>query len=321
VSGSARASERGASLDLAYNNRLSECGRRIQLFVDAGLAYTRMSGDWNSRLFASVRAETLLDQGLTVGVATVVSSASDRLGGFADSTISDKSLQVSAYARYQLSPLLRTGVFAGLGRTWYDFALSESDGFELGGSMTGNRRVIGLMLSGDVELGDVTLTTDAIVSHAVEKMGFARLHASFLGEEREGLAFQVGSVDVTRISLPVTAPITLRGSEGDMGGTWWRVLLSPGLLCEDNDIASSALRCGYQMGAKFVANDDSGLHRFYADYNYENAAGFTRSLVGVGYAYRLGNKRSMELALEANQGVSRFAGDETRAMLSIRIAH
>lgn len=186
--------------------------------------------------------------------------------------------------------------------------------------MTGYRRVIGGMLSGDIEIGDVVITIDAVVWRAVEKLRFARLEASYLGEEREGLAFRVGSVDVTRISVPVTAPITLRGSESDMGGTWWRVLLSPGLLCEDNDVASSALRCGYRVGAKFVANDDSGRHRFYADYHYENAAGFARALMGIGYAYRLGANSNMELALEANQGTSTFVGSESRAMFSIRIA-
>ena len=162
------------------------------------------------------------------------------------------------------------------------------------------RSVYGWMLSGDFNLGDTVITTDAIVSHAREKLGSATLAARYLGENRSGIAFAVGSVDTTRISVPLTAPIQLTGS--DELGTSARLLLSPGLLCEDNDVETSALRCGYQLGAKLVAND-GGRNRFYADYRWESVAGMRRSLIGMGYSYRFGDK-GLELALEANSGIT-----------------
>jgi hypothetical protein len=97
------------------------------------------------------------------------------------------------------------------------------------------------------------------------------------------------------------------------------LLLSPGLLCEDHDVQSSGLRCGYQLGAKLVAND-GGRARLYAYYNWESVAGMRRSLIAVGYAYRLGQKNNLELAVEANRGLNAMARQDNRAMLSIRLA-
>ncbi|MCO4090645.1 MAG: hypothetical protein HEQ34_01665 [Sphingorhabdus sp.] len=317
LSGSARANENGANLDLKYAQRLSECSRPHQLFADAGLSSSRMGGNWNSRIFGALRFETKVNDEITLGLAALVSRSSDELTGFDSSSISDKSLQVNAYGRYRISDTLKTGAFIGFGHTSYDFALTESDGFDLNGSMTGKRQVYGWMLSGDFNLGETVVTTDAIISHAREKIGSAILAARYLGEDRSGIAFALGTVDVTRISIPVTAPLSLSGSPDY--GSWSRLLLSPGLLCEDNDVQSSGLRCGYQLGAKFVSND--GVRgRFYADYNWESVAGMRRSLIGVGYAYRIGENNNLELAVEANRGLTAMTGKDNRAMLSIRLA-
>jgi len=245
----------------------------------------------------------------------MASRGSDELQGFASSSITDQSLQLNLYSRYQLSERLRTGAFMGFGRAKYSFGLSESDGFVLNGKMTGKRQMYGWMLSGDFNIGETVVTTDAVLSHAREKLGSATLAARYLGEDRSGIAFAVGSVDTTRISVPVTAPIQLGGNE-ELGYSA-RLLLSPGLLCEDSDITLSALRCGYQVGAKLVAND-GGRNRFYADYRWESVAGMRRALMGLGYAYRFGDK-GVELALEANRGATGFTGQDNRAMISLRL--
>ena len=138
-----------------------------------------------------------------------------------------------------------------------------------------------------------------------------------MGESRSGIAFAVGAVDVTRISVPVSAPINLTGSENF--GMATRLLLSPGLLCEDNDVGSSTLRCGYQLGAKFIANDN-GRNRFYADYRWESVASMRRSLIGVGYAYRFGGRDGLELAVELNRGLTGLTEQDSRALLSLRVA-
>jgi len=77
---------------------------------------------------------------------------------------------------------------------------------------------------------------------------------------------------------------------------------------------------GYQLGAKLVAND-GGRNRFYADYRWESVAGNRRSLIGLGYAFRLGSDGKLELALEANRGLTGSSGQDNRAMVAIRLAH
>jgi len=315
LSGSARANQSGGNVDLQYSQRLSECGRRHQVYVDAGLTYSNTGGNWNSRIFGGLRFETKVDEDFTIGLGALASRSSDDLAGFDRSSISDKSLQATAYGRYDLSESLRSGAFVGFGRTWYDFNLTEGDGFSLDGSMRGKRRIYGWMLSGDWTIGGTVVTTDAILSRAKEQLGNAKLSAEHLGEKRLGIVFDVGTVDVTRLSVPVTAPITLAGSSEEYGSLT-RLLVSPGLLCEDNAVDSSAMRCGYQLGAKFVANDDSGRNRFYADYRWENVAGMQRSLIGLGYAYRFGGSTGLELALEADSA----GANDNRALLSLRLA-
>jgi hypothetical protein len=315
--GSFIANERGINLDLNYSERVSQCGRPYQIFADVGLTQSRMSGNWNTRLFGALRFESQLDADTVIGLGVMGSRSDDHLLSFAQSEISDNSLQASLYARYRISDTLRTGTFIGFGRAWYDFGLTESDGFVLDGSMTGKRQLFGWMLSGDFNIADTVITTDAIVSRAVEKLGNATLSAQYLGESRSGIDFRLGTVDVTRISVPVTAPINLGGAEGF--GFVSRLLLSPGLLCEDNNVDSSALNCGYQLGAKLVANDnDKGS--FYADYRWESVGTMRRSLLGLGYAYRFGPKNGLELAIEANRGVTGMVGQDNRAMLSLRVA-
>ena len=324
VSGSINATETSANTDLKYANRLTECGRRHQIFADAGLSMSRANGQWTTRVFAALRAETRIDKDLTVGLGVIGSTADDNISGFVGSSIKDKSLQANVYARYRIADGLRTGAFAGLGRTWYDFALNESDGFLLNGDMTGDRHLYGMMLSGDLRVAGTVLTTDAIVSRAVEKLGNAALDIRYLGEERTDMAFAVGTVDVTRISVPISAPFQLTGGSGAEeanDGLSTRLLLSPGLLCEDNSIDTSSLRCGYQLGARFTGT--KGVRsRFYVDYHWESVAGLRRSLVGMGYAYRFGRKNGLELAFEVNRGVggTTIINRDNRAMLNLRVA-
>ena len=317
VSGGFNANKTQANLDLNYSERLSQCGRPYQLTADVGLSNSRTSDRWNHRYFGSLRFEAKLDEDTNLGFGVMGSRSNDRLLGFDQSEISDKSLQASLYARYRVNQTLRTGAFAGLGRAWYNFGLTESDGFVLDGSMTGKRQLYGWMLSGDFNIANTVITTDAIVSRAVEKLGNATLRAQYLGENRSGIAFGVGTVDVTRISVPLTAPINLTGAEGS--GMASRLLLSSGLLCEDNNVYSSSLNCGYQLGAKFVANDND-KSSLYVDYRWERVGTTRRSLLGMGYSYRFGPQNGLELSLEANRGVIGAMGQDSRAMLSLRVA-
>ena len=82
---------------------------------------------------------------------------------------------------------------------------------------------------------------------------------------------------------------------------------------------SSALRCGYELGAKLVAND-GGRNRLYADYRWESVGGARRSLIALGYGYRFGKQNGPELALEVTRGGAMFNGQDYRAMVSLKVS-
>ena len=319
LSGSANANQAGGQVTLDYSKRRSECGRHTQVFTDLGLIYSKLSANWSSRLFGSLRFERRVDGHLTIGAGLLASRASNTLTGIYASSISDQSLQLNLYNRYSISDRLQTGAFVGMGRAWYNFALTEADGFALNGDMTSNRQVYGWMLRGNFDVGGILITTDAVISHAREKLGSAILTARYQSENRSGIAFAVGRVDTTRISVPVNAQIELSGSE--KFGRYSRLLLHPGLLCEDNDVDDSSLRCGYQLGAKVVANDD-GRGIFFSDFRWESVAGLRRLLLNLGIGIRFGRNDNLELNLEINHslsGITTGRGDGAKLVLRQRL--
>lgn len=318
LSGSLNASEAGGTAKLDYSKQLTDCSRNYRIFFDVGLTYSKFGDGWNARQYASTRFEAKLDEDFVLGVGLLASKSNDQIAGFEDSSISDGSVQMNLYGRYKFTPELRTGAFFGLGRAWYDFGLKEADGFILDGKMTGKRSIYGWMLSGDINVGDMVVTTDAVVSHATEKLGNAKLAAQYKGESRSGIDFEVGKVNVTRISIPASAPFKLSGDENGIGG-WSKLVISPGLLCEDNGVTSNSLTCGYQIGAKFVSQQ--GVRdRFYGDFQWESVSGMRRSMFAVGYAYRFGKDNKMELGLELQNGNSGLAARDSKALLSVRLA-
>ena len=319
LQGALNANETGGNLDLRYAKRLSQCGRAGQVMINGGLSSSKLGASWNTRLFADVRYEAQIKPNLTLGLSAMASTSRDQIQDFGDSSISDETLQLNLYGRYRIHDKLKAGVFWGLGRSWYDFALREAEGLSLTGRMTGNRQVYGWMLSGDYMLGHLALTTDAIISRATEKLGSAQIGAQYLGEKRSGIAFDLGKVDVTRISVPISAPIRLTGHESWPGAAS-QLLLSSGILCEDNDVVSSVLRCGYQLGAKLTAKSGTGRNSYFADYRWESVAGIRRSLVGLGFVHHLGGPSGLALAIEAHREMSELMGPGSRAMASLRIA-
>jgi len=95
--GALNATETNQDAQLNWSRALNECGRRFNVFFDAGFATSRMDGDWTTRGLASVRVEHRLTQDLTFGLVLMGSMADDRLPGFEASGISDKTLQVNGY--------------------------------------------------------------------------------------------------------------------------------------------------------------------------------------------------------------------------------
>lgn len=316
VSGAVNANEQGQQARLNYTKQLNQCGRPYRVLLNAGLSISGLDGDWTTRTLGSVRVERRVAKGVTLGMGVMASTANDKLRSFADSEISDTSVQLNVYGRARLTETLRAGAFAGLGRAWYDFGLRDTDGFDLTGTMRGRRYAYGAMLSGDLMVGDLKLTTDATLSHAVERLRSAKLSARYLGENRSDIAFAVGTVNSTRLSIPVTGALRLSGSDTAEGT---KLLLSPGLLCEDVSVDRSTLSCGYQLGAK-VNSRFGEKSKGYLTYRYESVSGLERNLIGLGYALSFGPRNMMEIGFDVDRGISAFAADDSRAMISLRLA-
>jgi hypothetical protein len=264
------------------------------------------------RTLGSIRAERTLGSGVTLGVGVLGSFASDRLNSFVDSGISDKSLQANVYVRARLDTNLRAGAFASIGKAWYDFDL-QKEGFILDGRMTGNRHAFGAMLSGDFELGGIGFTTDVALSRAVEKLGNATLAARYKGENRSGIAFRVGTVDATRLSVPFNVRLFDERRAREEGKAFGLVL-SPGLLCEDQSADASSLTCGYQVGGRFSWH--YGIRDLmFLNARYEDVEGVSRKVLSFGYAHRFG---PLELGLSLDRE-NAYSTAANRALLRLRV--
>ncbi|RJT24414.1 cadherin repeat domain-containing protein [Chakrabartia godavariana] len=317
LSGGLNANDTNQQARLGYAGQLNKCGRPFKVLVNAGLAVSRFDGNWTTRGLGSVRVERRIGSDVTLGLGVLATTASDTLTGFADSHISDTSVQLNLYGRAKLAEKLRGGAFAGIGKSWYSFGLHDT-GLDLTGKMTGDRYIYGAMLSGDMTIGGVLVTTDAILSHATEHLGSATLAAAYRGESRSDIAFAVGNVDTTRISVPVTGQFLLSGND-TLGGGQTKLLLSPGLLCEDASVESSSLVCGYQFGAK-VNTRLATSGNAYLDYKFESVNGQRRNMFGLGYARRFGSSQALEVALDLNHGTVAADRADSRAMIRLRVS-
>ena len=135
--------------------------------------------------------------------------------------------------------------------------------------------------------------------------------------QRSGIAFAVGSVDTTRLSVPVTGQFVLSDTQANDGRVT-KLLLSPGLLCEDTSVDASAMDCGYQLSAKLNSRlSDRGAAYF--DYKFESVSGVRRNLFGIGYARQFGAQNAFEVAFDVNHGVSEMTASDNRAMVRVRL--
>jgi hypothetical protein len=315
--GSIKADGQDGSVALGLSGALTDCNSASRIQANVGFVSSRTGLRWNSRWFASLRAEHPVDADLTLGVAALVSKRSAQLENLASGSISDRSWQINAYSRLKLGRRVTTGAFAGFGVTRYNLNLTDQDDFTLNGHISGNRRVYGWMLSGDFNFAGTTITTDAAVSHATEDLGSAIASTRYRGEIRSNVAIRAGRVDTTRISIPFAAAIDLNGiTKADTSYLYLR----PGLLCEDSDAEHSAVRCGYQLGTRLTLSN-RGSRQFYADYRWESVGGTRRSLFGLGYSLPIDRHLPLEIALEANRNLGGLSSQQTRATIAVRTVH
>ena len=302
--------------DLSYTKRLDRCDQLNRVYLDAGLSASRTNGETVVRSLGSLRVERDVRKDLTLGAGLMATYADDRLSEFTDSTISDRSLQLSVYGRKQLTPTLRMAAFAGIGQAWYDFGLKD-DGLTVTGKMVGNRQLYGASLSGDIKIKGASLTTDLIISRAMEDLSNAKLAAKYQGESRSGIALAVGKVDVTRVNIPVHIPFDLKRFDRP-DGSKTRFEVSPGLLCEDNAAYTSGLQCGFKADAKFVTSK-ADRSRTYIDLTYERVREMERKAIGLGYARRYGQQKNVELSWTVRNQMSDRGRPDGQIMMQLKV--
>jgi hypothetical protein len=295
-SGQANSDDYIQAAGVNFRKDLTSCKSRTRTFVDTGVGFTRVNGNWTTRGLAAAGIEQKLDKRVVIGAALLGTTSADKLSSFDDSRISDKSLQLNVYGRAHLADQLRFGAFAGWGKAWYSFRLND-DGLALRGRMTGYRHIYGAVLSGDIQLAGTTITTDATLSRASEQLNSAKLNAYYKGEEGSKVLFLVGKVDVTRLSVPVQIPIIF-GHVDRAEPT--RLDISPGLLCQDTEQDSSSIDCGYQLGFKFRLAP-SFRWRIQAQARREVVEGYASNLLSVGVMRHLGKRNEYALGLDAER--------------------
>lgn len=312
LSGRVQANQQAQNVDLQYQQQLNACEAKVRVFLDLGLSSSSLEGSTTLRSHGAIRAETTLRRGTTLGIGVVGSLASDSLGSFKDSSISDKSLQANLYLRTRLGEALRAGAFGSIGRAWYDFSLTD-DGLAVAGRMTGERYAYGAMLSGDLNLAGIKVTTDLALSRASEQLDHATLTAAYQGEYRRGVGLAVGTVDATRLSVPVHMRLVSQEPKDGLADAF-SLMFSPGLLCEDQSADVSALTCGYQIGGKF--NWAASLReRAYLDARHESVNGNRRNIFSIGYVHAFG---PVELGMSVDREMAAFGADANRAMVHLK---
>ena len=294
LSGGLNADELHQDAKVRYSRDFSSCESRTRVLVDGGVGFSRVQHNWTARGLGSLRVEHRVGSATVLGAALIGSGSSDELASFATSRISDHSLQLNVYGKTKLAENLRFAAFAGWGRSWYSFKLKDA-GLDLHGNAYGTRKLYGATLSGDINLAGLSITTDAILSRAEERLGSTRLDASYLGEDRSDILFGLGKVDVTRLSVPVHVPIAFRSPQDGREPT--RLEFSPGLLCQDTAQDSSALDCGYQLTMKFSLAP-TVRSMIQAEARTEAVDGYLLHSFTLGYQRRFGSYRQLSWGMD-----------------------
>ncbi|HYC95654.1 MAG TPA: cadherin repeat domain-containing protein, partial [Sphingomicrobium sp.] len=305
LSGGLNGDEHRQDANIKFRRDFSSCQARTRVLVDAGIGVSRVDRNWTTRGLGSVRIEQRIGRNAVLGAALLGTASRDELASFEHSRISDRSIQLNAFGRIQLSDDLRFAAFAGWGRAWYSFDLKD-DGLALEGDANGKRYLYGAALSGDLTIAGFKLTTDAILSRAVERLGSASLDARYMGEDRKNVPFRLGRVDITRLSVPVHIPITFRTP--DDGREAARLEISPGLLCQDTAQHSSALDCGYELGLKFRISPElrSSLR---AEARTEAVDGYILNSFSIGFQRRFGHADRLSWGVELGRHARAQQGD------------
>jgi hypothetical protein len=311
VSGSVNANEISQNADTRFENTVTDCDSNLQISLDFGASFSNLSGNSRARGFASVRLEKKISDDIQLGINAIVSTASDTIDGFSDSEVSDYGGTLTLYGRARIDRDLVAGAFVGVGRSSYNFGLRDN-GLDIKGKFTGNRFIIGGLLRGNVDLGDLPLTVDMVFSHATENLRHAKLDATFEDESAKDVLVDLGRINRNRISIPLTYSVfgSLNPIANSVG-----MDATAGVLCED-DMYGSGFDCGYQGGVRLWRRAYSGNYA-YIDVDIERAASVDRISFDVGYTFDVGLGDNFGLGISAGTNQSNAQAADYSGLISI----
>ena len=295
----------GKSLNasLNYQNQLTNCEEDTRVYLEAGVVSSeniQNIDDVIDRGFLSLITEKDFNNNITAGLGLRLSFADGKIARFEDSSIEDHTAEIHTYLTRDIDDSLRVGVFGSLGKSWYEFNLND-DGFLLDGKMDGKRKVFGTIVSGDFLIKQQSFTTDLIYSRSTEDINYASLNARYLGESLNDILFYIGELEADRLSIPVSTDLIISRQENTEKALS-EASIAFGLLCEDNQLFTNDLECGYQANVSYRALFGKKLSKNLSiNYAYEKINEFKRDKISLGIDSVFGNKS--QLTFSSNLGL------------------
>ena len=295
----------GKSLNasLNYQNQLTNCEEDTRVYLEAGVVSSeniQNIDDVIDRGFLSLITEKDFNNNITAGLGLRLSFADGKIARFEDSSIEDHTAEIHTYLTRDIDDSLRVGVFGSLGKSWYEFNLND-DGFLLDGKMDGKRKVFGTIVSGDFLIKQQSFTTDLIYSRSTEDINYASLNARYLGESLNDILFYIGELEADRLSIPVSTDLIISRQENTEKALS-EASIAFGLLCEDNQLFTDDLECGYQANVSYRALFGKKLSKNLSiNYAYEKINEFKRDKISLGIDSVFGNKS--QLTFSSNLGL------------------
>jgi len=223
------------------------------------------SGDPVSRLHGTVMVERNLNEESKLGLAlTGAYTDNNKLSSYSNSDISDQSIALTLYGRQILNENSYLSAYFSQGWADYDFQLNSSNGLTVNGTPTGERQVFGLAGTYQNLFYERPYEIDIRFSRAIEKIGTVNVTATDSSTSLDD-QIQLGILDTNRLSIPVS--LQVHQSEITEENSFHQTEAVAGLLCQDQNMTSSSLTCGYQLGIHWQKTQDQKEYHFRYDYN------------------------------------------------------
>ena len=249
-----------------YGEEFNNCLHQYRMRYNVGYSLAAVnSGDPVSRLHGTVMVERNLNEKSKLGLAlTGAYTDNNKLSSYSNSDISDQSIALTLYGRQILNENSYLSAYFSQGWADYDFRLNSSNGLTVNGTPTGERQVFGLAGTYQNLFYERPYEIDIRFSRAIEKIGTVNVTATD-GSTSLDDQIQLGILDTNRLSIPVS--LQVHQSEITEENNFHQTEAVAGLLCQDQNMTSSSLTCGYQLGIHWQKTHDQKEYQLRYDYS------------------------------------------------------